>query len=176
MSRPTRTATVAELKVLGHPLRWRILRLCLDQALTNQQIAQRLEMSPATTLRHVRALVTAEFLEAQEVRTGARGALERPYRATGRTRGLVALDLDAAELVQQMDLALLSAHRAELAQAGPDASRDIARGVLRLNAESQAELNRRLGTLLAEFEAREDPAGEPLSYLWSLALRPPHQS
>ncbi|MCP3802899.1 winged helix-turn-helix domain-containing protein [Allokutzneria sp. A3M-2-11 16] len=174
MSRPIRTATVAELKVLGHPLRWRILRLCLDQALTNQQIAQQLEMSPATTLRHVRALVKTEFLEASEVRTGTRGSLERPYRATGRTRGLVALDLDAAELVQQRDFALLSAHRAELAQAGPDASRDIARGVLRLTEASQDELKRRLGDLLAEFEAREDPTGEPLSYLWSIALRPAH--
>ncbi|MFB9906991.1 ArsR/SmtB family transcription factor [Allokutzneria oryzae] len=172
MSRPTRTATVAELKVLGHPLRWRILRLCLDQALTNQQVAHRLELSPATTLRHVRALVKAGFLEAEQVRTGARGALERPYRATGRTRGLVALDLDAAELVQQMDLALLSAHRAELAQAGPDAGRDIARGVLRLTEGSQAELRQRLGALLAEFESRDEPDGEPLSYLWSLAVRP----
>ncbi|WP_086824963.1 winged helix-turn-helix domain-containing protein [Allokutzneria sp. NRRL B-24872] len=172
MSRPTRSATVAELKALGHPLRWRILRLCLDQALTNQQIAQRLEMSPATTLRHVRALVNTEFLEAAEVRTGARGSVERPYRATRRTRGLAALDLDAAELVQQMDLALLSAHRAELAQAGPDAGRDVARGVLRLSDESQDELRKRLADLLAEFEARDEPAGEPLSYLWSLAVRP----
>src|SRR5688572_10284869 len=88
-AKPSRIATVDELRTLGHPVRWRILRLCFDEALTNQQLAQLLGSSPATTLRHVRALVEAGFLAPEPVRTGERGALERPYRATGRTWGLV---------------------------------------------------------------------------------------
>lgn len=172
VGQPARSATVEDLRALSHPLRWRILRLCLDQALTNQQLAQRLNLSPATTLRHVRALVKSGFLEPEPVRTGERGALERPYRATGRTWGLAVLDLDEPELVQSVDLAMLGAHRSEFIEAGPDASRDVARGVLRLRPESLDELKDRISALLTEFSARQDPDGDSLSYLWSLVARP----
>ena len=166
-----RQASVEELKALAHPVRWRILRLCLDESLTNQEIAGRLAMSPATTLRHVRALVEARFLDAEPVRQGVRGSRERPYRATGRTWGLAAVDLDQPELVHQVDLAVLAAHRAERLQASPDADRDLARGVLRLRPESLEELKSRIEALLDEFLARDEPDGEPLSYLWSLVAR-----
>ncbi|HET7012783.1 MAG TPA: winged helix-turn-helix domain-containing protein [Streptosporangiaceae bacterium] len=172
VGQPARSATVEDLKALSHPLRWRILRLCLDQALTNQQLAQRLNLSPATTLRHVRALVKSRFLEPEPVRTGERGALERPYRATGRTWGLAVLDLDEPELVQSVDLAMLAAHRSEFVEAGPDASRDVARGIVRLSPESLDELKQRMSALLTEFAARQEPDGASLSYLWSLVARP----
>lgn len=167
-----RQASIEDLKVLAHPARWRILRLCLDQSLTNQQIADRLSLSPATTLRHVRALAAAGFLVAEPVRPGSRGSRERPYRATGRTWGLVAVDLDEPELVQRVDLAILAAHRGEMLDAGPDSSRDIARGVMRLRPDSLAELKDRIEALLVEFVARDEEGGEPLSYLWSLTARP----
>jgi hypothetical protein len=170
-AKPSRKATVEELRALGHPLRWRILRLCFDEALTNQQLARRLDMSPATTLRHVRALVGVDFLAPEPVRTGEHGALERPYRATGRTWGLV-VDLEPAALGQQVELAVLAAHRAEMIEAGPGAVRDAARGILRLRPESTKALRERLVALLAEFADRDEPDGEPLSYLWSLAVRP----
>lgn len=145
--RPVHVATVEELRALAHPLRWRILRLCLDEALTNQRLATGLGLSPATTLRHVRALVKAGFLEARPVRTGRRGALERPYRATGRTWGLT-LDPHESEPDQRVDLAVLAAHRYEVAEAGPDASRDLARGILRLGPAAVTELTERLNGLL----------------------------
>jgi DNA-binding transcriptional ArsR family regulator len=166
-----RQASVEELKALAHPVRWRILRLCLDESLTNQEIAGRLGMSPATTLRHVRALVDTGFLGAEPVRQGLRGSRERPYRATGRTWGLVEVDLDEPGLIEQVDVAVLAAHRAELIQAGPDAHRDTSRGILRLGRESQDELKSRIEALLLEFDARDEPDGEPLSYLWSLVAR-----
>jgi len=175
--KPSRIATVDELRALGHPVRWRILRLCYDEALTNQQLAQRLDSSPATTLRHIRALVAAGFLAPEPVRTGERGALERPYRATGRTWGLVVdVNLEPTLLGQQVELAVLSAHRAEMIEAGPEAPRDAARGMLRLRQESARELRDRLTTLLAEFAARDEPDGERLSYLWSLIARAPSES
>jgi DNA-binding transcriptional ArsR family regulator len=164
-------ASVEELRVLAHPVRWRILRLCLDESLTNQEIAGRMVMSPATTLRHVRALVEAGFLNAEPVRQGVRGSRERPYRATGRTWGLVGVDLDEPGLIEQVDVAILAAHRAELLQAGPDAHRDLSRGILRLRPESLEELKGRLEALLLEFDGRDEPDGEPLSYLWSLVAR-----
>jgi len=171
LARVKRQGSVEELRALTHPVRWRILRLCLDESLTNQEIAGRLAISPATTLRHVRALVEAGFLDAEPVRPGVRGARERPYRATGRTWGLSAVDLAEPELVQQVDLAVLGAHRAELLQAGPAAERDLARGVLKLRPESLAELTSRIESLLDEFMARDEPDGEALSYLWSLVAR-----
>lgn len=162
-----------ELKALAHPLRWRILRLCFDRAWTNQELAERLEVAPATVLRHVRALVKTEFLVAEPVRTSAKGALERPYRATGRTWQLGLIDVEGVGLVRQVDLAVLAAHRAEIVEAGPESSRGMARGVLRLGPQAQEDLKARLTELIAEFLQREEPDGEEVSYLWSLATRPP---
>ncbi|ONI80026.1 transcriptional regulator [Actinosynnema sp. ALI-1.44] len=163
-------ATADELKALGHPVRWRILRLCLDRALTNKQLAVELTLAPATTLRHVRALVKTNFLAPEPVRTGEHGALERPYRATSRTRGLSILHDDTG-LGQRVELAVLGAHRAELIAAGVDSGRGSHRGVLRLRPESVASLNDRIREVIAEYADEDD--GEPLSYLWSVALRPP---
>src|SRR4029453_1203584 len=80
-----RAPTAAEAKALAHPLRMRILRLCLDQALTNKQLAEGLDKDPGTVLHHVRTLVKTGFLVPDEVRQGPKGALEKPYRATGKS-------------------------------------------------------------------------------------------
>src|SRR5882672_8419389 len=80
-----RAATPAEFKAMAHPLRLRILRLCLHDALTNKELAARLKKDPATVLHHVRMLVDTGFLAPDRVRSGARGALEKPYRATGKS-------------------------------------------------------------------------------------------
>ncbi|GAA3883258.1 hypothetical protein GCM10022243_54910 [Saccharothrix violaceirubra] len=174
MTDQARPATVEELKALAHPLRWRVLRLCLDHALTNQELSARLGVAPATVLRHVRALTKAGFLVAEPVRTGNRGAVERPYRSTRRTWRL-GLESVEGDLTRQVDLALISAHRAEVVEAGPDAYRDVARGVLRLDKAAQEELKARLYALIEEFTDRATPDGEPLSYLWSLNARPHHR-
>jgi predicted ArsR family transcriptional regulator len=161
-------ATVEELKALGHAIRWRILRLCLDRAMTNKQLSVELDLAPATTLRHIRALVKTNFLVAEPVCTGENGALQRPYRATARTWGLTIMPDDSG-LAQQVDLAVLGAHRAELIAAGKDSGRGAKRGVLRLRPESVESLHRRIQDLIAEYT--DEPDGEPLSYLWSLAAQ-----
>jgi DNA-binding transcriptional ArsR family regulator len=73
--RQRREATPEEFKALAHPLRLRILRLCLHDSLTNKQIADQLGKDPATVLHHVRLLVDTGFLAAETPRPGARGAL-----------------------------------------------------------------------------------------------------
>src|SRR3979409_143879 len=83
-----REATVREAKALAHPLRLRILRMCWQQALTNKQLADRLDRDPGTVLYHVRQLAEAGLLEQAPVRTGDSGALEKPYRPNARSRGL----------------------------------------------------------------------------------------
>jgi hypothetical protein len=52
--------------------------------------ANRLNTQPGTTLYHVRLLVEAGLLEPAPIRTGASGALEKPYRSTGQSRWLSA--------------------------------------------------------------------------------------
>ena len=75
----------ADARALASVVRWRILRLCLDEPLTNREIAARLRRDPGTTYHHVRTLAERGFLEAQPERRGARGAREVPYVATRKT-------------------------------------------------------------------------------------------
>ncbi len=70
-------------RALSSPVRLRILRLCLHKSRTNKEIAETLDLNPATSLHHVRTLLTTGFLAADDARTGNRGAKEIPYRATG---------------------------------------------------------------------------------------------
>ena len=111
-----RQATPAEFKAMAHPLRLRILRLCLHDAMTNKELAERLGKDPATVLHHVRMLVRTGFLAPEKVRTGTRGALEKPYRATGKSWVLSAATPDQAKTEQA---AVLDALKAELLEAPP---------------------------------------------------------
>src|SRR5919106_5422794 len=114
-SRTRRTATPEEARALAHPLRLRILRLCRDQAFTNKQLAERLGRDPGTVLHHVRTLVATGFLAADEVRQGDKGALEKPYRSTGKSW---TLSLDESSVPPGVDAqAMLDAFQAELAEA-----------------------------------------------------------
>lgn len=74
-------------RALSSPVRLRILRLCLHKPRTNKEIAEVLDLNPATALHHVRTLMATGFLKAEEPRTGNRGAKEIPYRATGLSWG-----------------------------------------------------------------------------------------
>ena len=145
-----RDATPAEFKALAHPLRLRILRLCLHDSLTNKEIADRLGQDPATTLHHVRTLCATGFLAAEAPRTGKRGALEKPYRSTGKSWTLSIAGASAHVSV----LAGIDALRAELTDAGPDAIVMNSRLGLRLSAEEIAELAARLDQLVEEYAAR----------------------
>jgi DNA-binding transcriptional ArsR family regulator len=162
-----RLATSEEAKALAHPLRLRILRLCLDQALTNKQLAERLGKDPGTVLHHVRTLVATGFLAADEVRHGDKGALEKPYRATGKSWTLSLEEGGPAEA--DATQAMLEAFLAELAEAGPGASRGFKRLGLTLNEASFAELERRVQSLLEEFVARPpDRDGQPYGLLFGM--------
>lgn len=145
-------------------LRLRILRLCLYDELTNQQIAAKLDRNPATTLHHVRTLVDQEFLEAGEVRRGTRGSREVPYRATGKSWSLSAGPEGPPPLLQ--------AFWDEVSRV-PPAQVDSSRLGLRLPAEKLREFRSRLFDLLQEF-AREplDPSGERVSVFVAIHPEP----
>ena len=167
-----RPATAAEAKALAHPLRMRILRLCLDQALTNKQLAEWLGKDPGTVLHHVRTLVNTGFLVPGEVRHGDKGALEKPYRATGKswTLSLEESPVEEATTTQ----AMLEAFLAELAEAGgPSAATSFNRLALTLNKASRDELLARVLAILDEFVTRPpDPDGEPYGLLFGMHRRP----
>ena len=165
-----RPATAEEAKALAHPLRMRILRLCLDQALTNKQLAEWLGKDPGTVLHHVRRLVDTGFLVAEEVRQGDKGALEKPYRATGKSWTL-SLDADL-EVETTASQAMLDAFLAELAEAGPGAASGFNRLALTLNKTSREELESRVLAVLDEFVTRPaDPDGEPYGLLFAMHRR-----
>jgi predicted ArsR family transcriptional regulator len=159
-----RQATEAEARALASAVRLRILRLCLDQARTNKEIAERLDVHPATTLHHVRKLVDTGFLAAQEVRRGTRGAREVPYLATGKSWTLDVHESGVSGGATAMLEAFLQEVRlVDLEQAG------FARLGLRLTEEELTELGERMTTLLDEYAARPPtPGGKPYSVFLSV--------
>lgn len=154
------SAADAEAKALASSLRLRILRICLYEPRTNKEIAQVLERNPGTTLHHVRTLVETGFLAPEEPRSGARGAVERPYRATGkswRVRG--PKPAGTSHLILQTFL--------EELQAVPSQDLRSTRLALKLDADGLREFQDRLQQLLDEFADRTpDPDGDP----WSIYI------
>jgi DNA-binding transcriptional ArsR family regulator len=144
-------ATAEEFKAMAHPLRLRILRYCLHEPHTNKEIADHFDKDPATTLHHVRLLVRTGFLVAEPVRAGRRGALEKPYRATGKTWDL---SLSRPEDQGVEMLAVLDALRDELLEVGPDGVLAGARMGLKLSDERAAQLEARIEDLVAEYADR----------------------
>lgn len=152
-----RRATAEEAKALGHPMRLRVLRLCLHEELTNKQLAERLGKDPGTLLHHVRILVKTGFLAPGEPRHGPHGALEKPYRATGKSW---TLDFSVpGEEDPGVSRPMLDAFRAELAEAGPGAMAHETRLGLTLREDSLDELKDRIQAIFEEFVERSPESG-----------------
>jgi DNA-binding transcriptional ArsR family regulator len=154
-----RDASPAEARALSHPLRLRILRLCIDEALTNKELASRLGRDPGTILYHVRRLVDLGFLEAEPIRRAASGHLEQPYRITGKSWRI------RVTKSPSWTTAILDAARDELREAGPRATIRAARLGVRLSKTDLAELKSRIDELAEDFAARDDPGGTPIGLL-----------
>jgi DNA-binding transcriptional ArsR family regulator len=162
-----REATPSEAKAMANPLRLRILRLCLEEALTNKQMAEAVGRDPGTTLHHVRQLVATGFLVAEDVRQGATGALEKPYRATGKTLALEVTDPDAKAGIS---LAMVDAFRDEVA-GRPESVIIMCRLAVRLAPADADELARRLDEFVPDFKDRDCPDGQPLAFFVALHRR-----
>jgi DNA-binding transcriptional ArsR family regulator len=148
-----RAPTDAERRALASGLRLRILRLTLDEALTNREIAERLGRNPATTLHHVRTLVDTGFLVAEPVRRGTRGSREIPYRATR-----LSWALDFGDDAGGPSKIMLDTFLEEVRAAGLERLRTARLG-LRLRPEEFEEFERRLQDLLDEYAARRPTEG-----------------
>jgi predicted ArsR family transcriptional regulator len=167
-----RRATPEEARALASSIRLRILRVCLDEPMTNKEIAARLGANPATVLHHVRKLVATGFLEPQQERRGTRGAREVPYRSTGKSWILDVED----EPVQGGNRAMVDAFLEELSsidiemkgKAAPVAA--LARLGLRLPPEDLEELTRRLNEVLQEYAVREPDMERGIPYSLFVAV------
>ena len=160
-----RPATQAEARALSHPLRLRILRLCLDVALSNRELAERLARDPATVLHHVRTLVRTGFLAATDERPGRRGSHELPYRATGKS-----WTLDVGP--QASPVAAVDAFRQELLEAGPDALLGSTRLGVRLTPERMAEFREQFDELIVDLVDADEEGGEPISLFLGIHRQP----
>ena len=116
-------------------------------------------------LYHVRTLVKSGFMVAEAERRGRRGAREIPYRSTRKSWGL-SLPPDIAG-----NVAVIDAVRAEIVDAGPDAILQLVRLGIRLRPERLEEMDRRLGELITEALAADDPDGEPIGILLAVHRR-----
>lgn len=160
-----RPADEAERKALASPLRLRLLRAALHEPRTNAELAELLDLNPASCLHHVRTLVDTGFLVEQEVRRGRRGARERPYLASGKSFYVDTGADPAADVWEGQDL-LLATFLQDVAGLDPHVL-DTARLGFRLSAADRAVVQDRLHAVLQEVAAMPtDPDGES----WSLFL------
>lgn len=164
---PRRQATEAEARALASALRLRILRLCLDDELTNKEIAHRLGRNPGSVLHHVRRLVDTGFLAALPERAGSRGSREIPYRATRKSWELTEPQERLPGLPTQSQV-MLQTFLEELAEAGGE-MRAASRLALTLTAGHFEEFTQRIGAILDEFAARPpDPDGTRWSVFFAM--------
>jgi DNA-binding transcriptional ArsR family regulator len=70
----------AETRAFLHPLRFRILRMLIGEALTVSAVARRLAVHPANLTHHFRLLSQSGLIRGLEERPAGRGA-GRLYRA-----------------------------------------------------------------------------------------------
>ncbi len=169
VSTQRRPATEAEIATLASAVRLRIIRLTLQEPLTNAQIAHRLHRDPATTLHHVRRLVRHGFLEALPARPGPRGSTEIPYRGTR-----LSWSLEGAERDPSLGEAVLQAYLDEVTEVGIGAL-EQSRLAVRLAPAEAAALRSELCGLLDRYAALpESPAGEAVAvYLSIYPAEPP---
>jgi DNA-binding Lrp family transcriptional regulator len=154
----------ARARALSSPLRIRILRICLHEARTNQEIAQVLHLNPGTCLHHVRTLESTGLLRAEEARRGSRGAREVPYLATR---------LSWTTPIQENSPVLVDTFLDEIAGLEP-AELDVTRLGLKLSPEHAAAMRERFDDLFDELAALPaDDDGEALSIF--LAVHPDRQ-
>lgn len=117
-------------------------------------------MNPGTALHHVRTLVEAGFLAAEEGRPGRRGTVEIPYRATG-----LSWETDFTGQGSLMIRTFLD----EIGQHDLDEVRMVRMG-FKLSPERLEEMRSRIVDIALEYHRTPDDAGEAHGFF--LALHP----
>ncbi|HSS10088.1 MAG TPA: hypothetical protein VLL25_09395, partial [Acidimicrobiales bacterium] len=108
-------------------------------------------------------------LAADDVRTGPGGALEKPYRATGKSWEM---DVDESGYQADISLAVLEAFREEVADGPPGNLFGTWRLGVRLRPADRDELVKRLSEVAEEMKGRDHPDGEPIGMFFGLSAAP----
>jgi predicted ArsR family transcriptional regulator len=167
-----RPATPEEARALANPLRLRILRLCLDRAMTNEELATRLERDAGSVLHHVRMLVETGFLASEAERRGPRGSVERPYRSTGKSWTLDVSDEDQRGSRTGPGIAaMIDAFKAEVGEVPQDGVVELSRLAARHKPDAREAFSERIQQLIEDLVAADDPAGEPYGFLLGMHRR-----
>ena len=161
-----RPATPEEARALANPLRLRILRLCLDRAMTNEELAARLGRDAGTVLHHVRLLVATGFLAPEGER---RGSARRDRAALSRDGQVV--DARRGRRRPGTHLAMVDAFRDEWSELEATDVRMSARLGVRLRPEVRDEFDHRFTALVQELAESDDPEGEPMGFFIALHRR-----
>jgi predicted ArsR family transcriptional regulator len=78
--------TEAEVRLLAHPGRRRVLATCQNRACTRRELADAFRWSPQTVDYHVGVLAKAGLVMFEAPSRGVTGRMVRPFRATLRGR------------------------------------------------------------------------------------------
>ena len=149
----------ARMRALSSPLRLRVLRLCAFESRTNKELAELLGVNPGTMLHHVRTLVQTGYLAAEAERSGAQGAREVPYRATG---------LSWRTSMPGGSPVLIETFLQQIEGVAPE-DLDTTWMGMKLTPEHRTEFQHRLYALVNEFKERgPDADGEPYSFFSTL--------
>jgi DNA-binding transcriptional ArsR family regulator len=145
-----------QLKALGHPLRLRVLEILepQEEALTNRELALRLNVDPGHLHFHVRMLLNAGLIE---LAPGGKGR-EKPYRAVYRHLR-VAPELLATRAASDTLAAMLEQTQRVYMQFAPTGRFRTAQLNVRLDPESIRRLFREM---VARAEELEDESQEPV--------------
>ncbi|GGL97421.1 ArsR/SmtB family transcription factor [Nakamurella endophytica] len=146
-----------QVRAMGNLARYRMLGVLADRAATLSGLAEALGIRKGSADHHLRVLAAAGLVRPVRTRT-VRGGTERYWGRTARSFE-VAPDNPAYH-----DRALLLrtvAQELEAAAGAADPSLTVAR--FRLRPEDYRLLGERLADLVAEFQGRTDPAGDPVT-------------
>ena len=155
-----------QLKALGHPLRLRVLEALgarEGEALTNRDLANKLDVDPGHLHFHVRMLLRAGLIELVD---GGQGR-EKPYRAVARTLR-VAPELLASGETTDLRTAMLEEIQRGWAEHGASGTFRAAQITARISTERALEL---IQEFVEHARDAEDASLEPI--VITMVLHPP---
>ena len=171
----------ASMKAISHPARYRVVEeLYSGRELTATQAAELCDVSPSSMSYHLRTLERYGLVERGESADGR----ERPWRRAGDNLAFAnsegAVGAATAEAILNNILSSIERLMRRPVRADKSFSVTATQGSLRLTDDQATELDRRVGALIEEFEAEEEPAGPDApptrEFFWIRGDREPRET
>jgi len=162
----------AQLKALADELRARIVILLRERAQSTTELAAKLGLPKGTVGHHLKVLESAGLIRVVRTRR-VRAVTEKYYGRTARLFLYESTDAANAHDVRNIVAASLRVAADEILPLPPESDDPGCSGVLRvrLNRADARRFNKRLDKLMTEFQAAEDPEGEPYGLAMAMYRR-----